>query len=358
MKRNVIALLIAVVLGGLTFWLITTRQHSTVPKKLRDFAVKDTGSITKIFLADKAGRQVTLTRVKSVEGPGSQWMVDGKYVARPDAIKTLLVTIHDVSVRKPVGLKAQDAIIKQLATGSTKCEIYAGDKLIKQYYVGNETPDMMGTFMLLSDVSDPDDIVNSTEPFETEIKGFNGYLTPRYFTSVTEWRERTVFHYFVPDIRSIRVENYLDSNGTFTITQATGSKEFALQDESGNKLPFEEGIIKQYISYFGRINFENFETSQHLRDSVTATKPVFKITVTDASNKKNEVWMYLKKNDGKMPVDSSAAAPPPYDPDRMYALVNDKTDFVIVQYYVFGKLLPTTDYFAPRKSSKGKSGPK
>lgn len=349
MNRNKITLLIALTLGALTFWLISRQGSGSIKAELRDFAVKDTAAVTKIFLVDKASKQVTLTR----ETDG-RWKVDGKYYARPDAIKTLLVTMHDLSVREPVGLKAQENVIKQLATGSTKIEIYVGDKLIKQYYVGGETADMMGTYMLLSDVSDPDEIVNSSEPFIMEIKGFNGYLTTRYFTNESEWRDRTAFHYFVPDIHTITVQHAGDPNNSFTITQSAGSNVFSLQNMKGEKLPFDTLAIKQFVSYFGNIGFENFANSlpKHEIDSITHSVPAHILTVTDGSNRKTEIKMFLKKDNGLAPDDSTAAKPPTYDPDRMYALIGSTGDFVIVQYYVFGKLLQTPDYFNPAKTPK------
>lgn len=351
MNRNTLTLIIALALGGLTFWLISRKDSSTIKPELKDFAVSDTASITKIFLVDKANKQVTLTKEED-----GRWKVDGKFFARPDAVRTLLVTIHDLSVREPVGLKAKDNVIKQLATGAIKCEIYVGDKLIKQYYVGNETADMMGTYMLLSDVSDPDDIVNSSEPFIMEIKGFNGYLTTRYFTNPSEWRDRTAFHYFVPDIHTITVNHLGDQPNSFTITQSVGKNVFNLQTLSGAPVPFDTLAVKQYVSYFGNIGFENFanDLPKPFIDSILASPPAHIITVTDGANKKNEIKMYLKKNNGFAPDDTTAAKPPFYDPDKMYARLGTTGDFVIVQYYVFGKLMPTIDYFMPRKEGPGK----
>jgi hypothetical protein len=349
MNRNRITLIVALLLGGLTFWLISRQGSSTIKPELRDFAYSDTASITKIFLVDKANKQVTLEKEKD-----GRWKLDGKYYARPDAIKNLLVTIHDVSVREPVGIKAKENIIKMLATGSTKCEIYVGDKLVKQYYVGNETQDMMGTYMLLSDVSDPEDIVNSSEPFIMEIKGFNGYLTTRYFTSEVEWRDRTAFRYFVPDIHTIRIEHTGDPANSFIITQSAGNNVFSLQTLTGTPIPFDTTAVKQFVSYFGNIGFENFadKLPKEKIDSILHSPPAHIITVTDASNRKTEVKMFLKKNDGFAPDDTTAAKPPYYDPDRMYAQIVGTGDFVIVQYYVFGKLLETPDYFLPGKKSK------
>jgi hypothetical protein len=349
MKRNTIAAILVVILGGSTFWMISRRDRSSLKKELRDFAVQDTASITKIFLADKTLHQVTLTKEK--QDGRTFWMVDGKYEARADAILYLLRTIHDLSVKEPVSNKSKDNVVKQLATGSVKCQIYAGDKLIKQYYVGGGNQEENGTYMLLSDISDPEDPINSTEPFVMEIKGFEGYLTTRYSTRVSEWRDRTMFRYFAPDIRSIKVEHQGDPAASFVVTQSSDLHHYAVRTLDGKDVPLDTIAVRQFISYFANIHFENFETSltPAQQDSVKKSPWAHRISVTDASNRTNTVTMFLKKNDGYLPEDTTATAPSEFDPDRMFATVNEGKDFVGVQYYVMGKLLITPEYFIPRK---------
>ncbi|MBI3509143.1 MAG: DUF4340 domain-containing protein [Bacteroidetes bacterium] len=347
MKRNVFALVVVIILGSFTFWMVMQRDRSSMKKELRDFSFEDTAHVTKIFLADKALNQVTLTK-ETMPGGKIKWMVDGKYVARPDAITQLLRTIHNLSVKEPVGLKARENIIKQLATGATKCAIYVGDDLVKQYYIGGATPDETGTYMLNCDVSDPDDILNSTEPFVIEVKGWEGYLSPYYFTKEAEWRDRTIFQYYAPDIRSIKVEHAGHPETSFIVSQGADGKSYNVTSLDGKKIYFDTIPVRQYISYFGKINFENFETTlkpEH-KDSIMHSPWAQRITVTDASGKPNEVLMFMKKNDGFMPDDTTAAAPPPFDPDHMYGIVNNGKDFVILNYFVFGKLLIDPDYFS------------
>ena len=36
---------------------------------------------------------------------------------------------------------------------------------------------------------------------------------------------------------------------------------------------------------------------------------------------------------------------PSADPERLYALINDDKDFVLIQYYVFDRILRTINYF-------------
>lgn len=142
-----------------------------------EFGVEDTSSITKIFIADAKGETVTLERKKD------NWLVDGKYNARPDNIRLLMKTFGRIKVRMPVPKAARNNIITSLATEAIKVEIYQGDKQpSKTYYVGGPTSDHQGTYMLLETEG-----VKSTVPFITHIPGFYGYLTARFFC-----RSRTV----------------------------------------------------------------------------------------------------------------------------------------------------------------------
>ncbi len=174
MNRNRIAIILVIILGSVSLWLVLNNKKSTLKKGLRDFALEDTASVTKLFLADKNNRSITLEKQK----PGI-WRLNNKFFARNDAVNLLLETMKRVEVKSPVGKNAKDVIIKALAAAGVKIEAYNKDKLVKLYYVGSETQDMLGTYMLLAD---PITLENSSVPYITYIPGFDGYLTPRFFT--------------------------------------------------------------------------------------------------------------------------------------------------------------------------------
>jgi hypothetical protein len=337
------ALVVLVILVAAVFFFVNRKSNSTIRRELRDFALADTASITKIILTTNQPKQVILTKDEK-----GTWFVNADYEARPDAIRVLLKTMHDVAIREPVSNRARENVIKQLASGGTKMEAFAGDKLVKAYFVGTETPDMLGTYMLLRDAETDE---NSTHPFIVEIPGFNGYLTPRYSANLYDWRDKTVFRYYAPDIRSIRVDYMQKTDSSFEVRQTGRSRGFGLFTPTGKPLAFDTLAIKQYISYFNYIAHEGFatEVTKERRDSILASQPINKLTITDAAGKTNQVVLYLKKNNGTAPVDPTAAVPPPYDPDRMYATVNNGKDIVRVQYFVFGKLLQTPNYFLSNK---------
>lgn len=342
MKRNRIAIILVIILAAVCAWFIINRGNGTIKRTLRDFAVADTASITKIFLADKDGNTVTLERQ-----PSSQWLLNGKYFARPDAIKTLLYTINKLDVKEPVGKNAQDNVIKLLATTAIKCEIYQNNKLTKAYYVGTETTDQSGTYMILIDI---ETMKPSAKAFVTYIPGFEGYMTTRYFTEERGWRDRTVFHYIPSDIKSVKMEAPSNPEQSYELN-VLGNNNYQIKMLANNAsvANIDTLSVKQYLSYFQQLNHEGFEVelSQHQIDSVLKTKPLNILTVTDNKGQISKVTFFARNNLKKQYGEDGELLP--FDPIRMDALMENEQEVVLVQYYIFGKVLPPVDYFLKKK---------
>jgi hypothetical protein len=344
MKKNGIALVLVLLLGGIAFWLVRKNGNTTVPKELRDFAVADTASITRIFMADMSNHTITLKKIK----PG-EWTVNDKWKARNDGVFNLLFVIKNLAIKSMVGVNAQENVIKSLTSGAVKIELYKGDKLIKMYYVGGATPDDEGTYMLLSD---PDTKLNSTRPFVMFIEGQNRYLSPVYNTNEKEWRDRTAFSYFPPDIRSVRLD-FLQAQGSSFELQQTTPNHFAVLDLKHNSLLSNLDTLnaRQYLSYFQGMGFEAFinDLPAQRKDSILTSTPLYVLTITN-KNKEQTQLQFFGMEPHREELDAQGK-PEKYDLDRMYTLINKK-EFVITQYYVFGKLLTDIEYFKKTKPVK------
>lgn len=338
MKKNRIPIILVILLGSLSFWFILNNKSGTIKEELRDFAYTDTASITKIFLADKKGREVTLER------KGNIWRLNDQYNVRPDAIQTLLFTISKVDVKEPVGKSAQDNVVKQLSAKAIRCEIYKGEELVKAYYVGAETQDLTGTYMILIDL---ETMKPSAKPFITYIPGFEGYLTTRYFTEEEGWRDRTVFQYVPSEITSVKLETPYTPELSYELT-VKGNNDYEIKMLKDNKVL--EGIdtfaVKQYLSYFQQLNFESFEVhiNEKQIDSVKRSQPINILTVIDNKGKVNKVKFFARKPKQEGMIDPSGK-PIIFDQERMDALLENGKDFVIVQYFQFGKVMPPAYYF-------------
>ncbi|MDF2438194.1 MAG: hypothetical protein K0Q95_2570 [Bacteroidota bacterium] len=345
MKRNRIAIILVILLGALSFWFIINNRRSTIKETLRDFAVKDTAAVDKIFLADKLGNAVTLERSSG----NNNWTVNGKYIARSDAMQTLLVTITKLDIKEPVGKKAQDNIVKQLAAGAVRCEIYSKGDLVKAYYVGTQTQDMTGTYMILMD---PETMKPSAKPFITYIPGFEGYLTTRYFTEEKMWRDRTIYQYVPNDIAAVKLEVPDHSEMGYEL-KINGNNDYEVTMLSGKKISDIDPLaVKQYLSYFQQVNFESLDMgmSEKEIDSTLKSTPINILSVTDKKGTTKRMKFFARKPKHEGALDEKGETLK-YDLDRMNALLDWTNDFVMVQYYVFGKMMPPADYFVKKSAS-------
>ena len=344
MKKNTVALLVVVVLLATSIWVYFKQRPVTFSNEGRNFAVEDTSSIDQIILADLNKHRIELIK----KGVGD-WELNGHLKARKDAIDLLLATIQKVTVKNRVGKNAQNTVIAGLASKATKVEIYSNKKCIKAYYVGSPAQDTLGTYMLLTD---PATGQNAKEPFVTYIPGFEGFLSPRYFTSEKEWKNRVVFSLIPPQIKSIRLENKEQENTGFVINH-TANRQFELIDLKGNQnlAHVDTLAVMQYLSYFQNIQFEAEEDlPQRVIDSVLNAAPFGILTLIEKTGQKHELRLFHKKPaEGAIESDGKPAK---YDVDRFFAEINNDHHLLTMQFFVMGKLLQPVGYFTPKSLVK------
>lgn len=343
MKKNKVAFIILGFLIPLAAWLIIHQRNSTIKKELKDFAVKDTAAITKIILKDKANKEIILER------EGKNWRLNQQHYARLDAINLLLKTIKTIQVRNPVGKRAVENVVKQLATGSTSIQIFAGEELVKQYYIGNETQDMEGTYMLLKDVKTG---LNSSVPFVVSIPGFNGYVSGRYFTDAKLWRSKSVYNYSFDGIKSIQLEYNGAADSGFTVS-VNGANQFEISKNNGSKIqPIDTLFTKMFVSYFFNLNFEEIVTTTPQKiDSILSVPWRHLITVTDIQGVKKTLRTFPKAPQTKEMTDD-AGNPLKEDPDRMIAFINDnKNEAYFIQFFTFGKIFKFPSQFKYKRNN-------
>lgn len=328
--KNKLVILIFVLLAVVSGWLYMNRKSSTITGDLRDFAVQDTSSIDKMFLADRDGRTVILTRT----GVG-KWMVNQQFPARQDAVINLLETIKLLEVRSPVGKNLYNNTMKLMAARSVKIEIYQKSQLVKTYYVGHPTMDNLGTFMYLE---------HSTVPYIMHIPGFNGFLSTRYFANENEWRDRIIFRFDPRTIIHIDVKNTTKADRNFSVSRNPDST-FAVSFTQPQKLIPNIDVMKMrnYLEGYSKTNFERIDVkiSAQQKDSILKTPPFSVVTVTDDRNYSKVVKLYRKPitASSRNQINENTGKPLPFDMDRFYTLIDGDNAFYICQYFHFDRLL-------------------
>ena len=357
-KNNRITIIIAallVVIAGVLIW--NNRYLSTLQGEASDFQVWDTASVTKIYLADRRENESLLERQED------GWTLNGTYKAHPKQVNYLLTTLYKIRIKMPVSVASHDNIVKQLASQSTKVEIYQivprinlfdkiklfnHEKRTKVFYVGDATMDSSGTFMLKE---------GADKAYIVYIPSFRGFITTRFTANPDDWRDHTIFHEKLVDIQSVEIDFNEDPEGSFRIDNM-GKHQYKLTRLSDNKdLPYDTLKVINFLSSFSDLRFEALFTNtmeQERMDSITNSPFVHNVVVTgkDGSTQDMKTFRKLVLNG----VTDMSGDYGDVDHDRMYALIDGGKDFVLIQNYVFDKVLHDVRYFEAGNPIKGDMG--
>jgi hypothetical protein len=348
MKRNnritIIITAILVVIAGVLIW--NNRYLSTIQGESSDFQVWDTASVTKIYLADRRERESLLER--HTDG----WTLNGTYKAHSKQVNYLLTTLYKIRIKMPVSVASHDNIVKQLASQSTKVEVYQmvprinlfdkiklfyHEKRTKVFYVGDATMDSSGTFMLKE---------GADKAYIVYIPSFRGFITTRFTANPDDWRDHAVFNENMADIQSVEIDFNEDPQGSFRIDNI-GKHQYKLTRlADGMELPYDTLKVINFMSSFNDLRFEALFTNtlpQERIDSITGSPFVHYVVVTDKDGNKQDMKTFRK-----LVLNGVTDMGGDYgdiDRDRMYALIEGGKDFVLIQNYVFDKVLHDVRYF-------------
>lgn len=312
MKKNGKSIVILVVMGVLAFILYNRDDSTASSSVLNDFAIEDTASISKLFLADNDGNQSLLERMDD-----GTWMVNKKFKARPDNVFLILRGLHNFEVKSTVPKEAIPGIIKQIAAKPIKLEVYQGDdKPSKIYYFGFATQDHYGNYALLELPGKG----KSTEPFIINEKGFYGFIRPRMITLEKDWRSTQIFSYPKLQIDRISVEYPNFPEESFEI-EWKGRNNISLFKKDGEQISsFDTLAVKSYMLNYKEIYLETFNShlSAEQADSViNQTIPKALVNVIDKNGMSTSVTIYDK---GYIDPSMRDEAYDGLDPERFYIL--------------------------------------
>ncbi len=337
MNKSLKILLIVVALAAVAYVIISKQPWSTLRAELKDFTIKDTASVTKFFLADKKGNQVTVA--KNAQGV---WMVNDVYEADMNKVSLLLATMREITVRNPVPESSYNTVIGILATEGIKAEFYAGDHLIKTIYIGSSTPDQTGTFMMVE---------GSSAPFVTQIQGFVGYLTPRFYPYTIKWKTRKVFDVPMDSIQTVKV-TYPGTVGQSFILHHHAAIE--LLSDKGAEPIADMLFAKYYLSGFTNLYIEGYDEDMKSEkaDSIRQSVPFCIIELTRKSGATTRVQLHYKSvgSHTKILYDTNGRLLP-HDTEKYFAFINDEHEVAYVQEYTFGRLFKTLLDFKTAKGS-------
>lgn len=354
MKKNKLYIIIAAVLVAIAAIVILWKTevfHSNDYLSFDAFAVKDTSSITKVFMADMHGNNVLLQR------KDGEWVVCDSIRVMGSIMEEFLTTLNNLSVKQVVPKAGQNAINKVLSTSAVKVEIYqkapkfklfgikffVKERLTKTYYMGPATMDNLANFALLE---------GSEDPYIVYIPGFRGFATPIYSTNFADWINHDIFQTKITRIKQAEFIDYDNPSESFKVVK-TGARFFDVYDYQGQKVAAYDTLkLIDMLSEFRDKNFEdrimNFTTGR--MDSVYHETHFKTIIITNTDGEKTTLEFCRQLNKVEYEDGSSELIA---NEDNCYGFIDHKYDAIyLLQFFHFDRQLQPLSYFAPQTFQK------
>lgn len=334
MKKNLFYLLVFVVLLSVAGYLLSENQKRSTLEGQENYAFSfpDTAAIDKIVIESKKPSEATLIRTKD------GWRLNGDSPVRRDAMQTLLETLYRMEMRNFLPERMQSTVIRNLSVLGKKVKIYQRDKLYKTLYVGNQTQDELGTYMMIE---------GADAPYAVHIPGFNGFLNTRFIDDPELWRRRDLVRIDPRNIKEVRMI-YPDSlEASFRLRVFSPDSLYFVRSSDNEVITdFNPTRARLFLAAFKNLRYEGAivpsDAIYARRDSLLASTPLFRLEVKDIDGKVTTVSGYRIKGESQTidPDDPRTF----FDPDRLHGFINDQR-MVLLQYYGLRNVLKPLGYF-------------
>jgi len=165
MNRTLILLIAVLLLGGVAWWVSTAGAS---PAKVSDraperqFGIAEMDQVHRIFIADRKGHKVNLTR-----GGVTGWLADGK-PANDNIMDNLEDALEHLEVQSLPTPQAKPHMINNLAAQGILVQAFDKDNnKLRGYYIGGGNHDETGTFAIVE---------GSEEPYVVHVDHFTGNI--------------------------------------------------------------------------------------------------------------------------------------------------------------------------------------
>ncbi len=348
-KKNILWIIIVSIVLLVAIVLVVTQRSGTLDKSVKEFAVKDTAAITRIFLANAFEDEALLERNEN-----GQWVANKKYEVINHNINDLLGAIYNITVKDIVGKSARENITKRMASGATKVEIYYTDHRIKLgklklfkytnkkvYYMGQPTMDNMGSFAMLE---------GAEIPCIVYYPGFRGFISAKFSPLEDSWKSHSIVHLKRSQIQEVLSLDFEKEENSFRIVRSS-ERHFDIFNSMNERLaPYDTLHLVEFLGDFRNLNYENNikEISEGEKASILKNK--FKeVQITDTEGKKTVITMFRLENEfNEEEFEHDIDFMEAYNRDRFYAIFNGNTDeLYFCQFFVFDRIVQAIEYFVP-----------
>lgn len=321
--KKLIVFFFLILAGWVIFTLYRQRQEPDLAEEYR-YAIDNAADVVQIKINYRLmDPDIVLEKEKGA------WRLNGKYKVRPDAIDNLLNAIEHLELQYIPTAAARTNMMRDLASTGTKVELLdAQNQLLKSYFIGGNTPDESGSYIIMA---------GSNSPAIATISGFTGSIRPYFIMPEIEWRDRTVFSEPYDNISEIVVEYPGRESSSFVIREQDGAfRAYPLSDniDVSHRSP-RAGALEAYLLHYKKISAEAIIEDPALLANLSRKTPFSQITIRrkDASEYRTAFYPLALDNEDSRPL------------VERYHLIDNQGNLYLVQHLLFGKLFVDLENF-------------
>jgi hypothetical protein len=311
-----------VLLGIVAVFLHKCRTGNSFGSREASFAVENYDQINMISITSHDS-QISLQR------KNGYWLLDSGHDARENAVEMLLRTFGRLRVNSPVPNSLLEKVNHKLQSEAIRIDIKIGRKS-RRYYVWSEGPGHPA-YMLRH---------GSSNPYVVEVLGYSGNVAGLFVAEEGYWRTNILFNYRPDEIEEVLVQ-YRDNEEDSFILRQSPAGEFTIKNhaDGDNVMRIEDSLAIRYLANFIYVPYERMAGREErmMIDSLLIAGYDYHISVGAREGNATEVWLYriLLNGDGDQV----------FDLFRLYALINEGEELVIIPYHEVDLLLRRYSYF-------------
>ncbi|MEO0732237.1 MAG: hypothetical protein AAFZ52_05345 [Bacteroidota bacterium] len=308
MNRTITLLLAVVVLGGVA-WYATSDVNKQPAKATerstdRQFGYAQLEDVHRIFVADRKGHQVTLTR-----GGITGWLADGR-PANENILKNLLEPVQRMEIQSLPTRAAVPNIVKNLATQGILVQLFGADgEKLRGYYIGGGTNDERGTYAITE---------GSENPYVVHLPHWTGNVRHRFSHWDDEWRDKVYFRVDPDQVEYLSIEYPTQRNKSFRLERH--GNHYLMHPYYESELPARKmplGIGERILVRYEKYYVNRYENGDALAIAAAREQlPFATIRIKQTDKMEQIMALYPRYVDGEV--------------EAYRAFINDGADWVLL----------------------------
>lgn len=317
MNKNYLYLLVLLILGCLTYYFFVREPAPDYNVNEANFTVKNIEDVSTILLTNLNGDKIKLTK------ENGEWMANDTVEVIQNKVEKLLKVLHTQEPLEPVRIGWHDEVIKEMANGNTKVEVYCGEKKTHTFYVCKNTAPNNMTYMLTE---------GARRPYIVKRPLDDVFVGVYYNADINDWRSHKIMHASADEIEMIDVAYKDSTQYSFHLINEKGKTPVVTGQQVIN-LPLNVQKVNSYLRAWDSIYCLGFEQRNRIKDTIITQGHVLATVQMKKINKPVQTLVIYFKPISKGTKGILQIGDTQYDFDVFMGFLNNKDLMVIDRHF-------------------------